>query len=81
MEHIFELTISCLLAVNVYFLKDMVKGLNQVKVELGKLITSHDNTSENVKENSGDIKDLYKTVNTLRDKISKMEGELTHLNN
>lgn len=78
MEHMFEYVVSGLLAINVYFLKDMVKGLNQVKVELGKLITNHDNIAKDVEDSKEDIKDIYKTINTLRDKISKMEGELSH---
>lgn len=68
--------ISLLLMVNAFFVKELVKSINEVKLELAKLVTQHDNTSDTVKVHAEDIKELYKNLNNIREKINKIEGRV-----
>tara|TARA_R110000787_G_scaffold5686_6_gene20543 strand:- start:5972 stop:6229 length:258 start_codon:yes stop_codon:yes gene_type:complete len=68
--------ISLLLMVNAFFIKDLVKSINEVKLELARLVEKHDSTSDKVNSNIEDIKDLYKTLNDIRDRLSKVEGDV-----
>lgn len=71
--------ISLLLIVNAFFVKELVKSIGEVKLELVKLTTSHDGTAKEVRDNGDDIKDIYKSLNIMRDNISKIQGEMIHL--
>jgi len=75
---VFGSFISMLLIVNAFFIKELVKNISEIKIDVIKLLTNHDNSSSDIDDNKEDIKDLYKTINTLRDRINRIEGEMNH---
>jgi hypothetical protein len=71
--------ITILLGVNAFFIKDLVKSINEVKLELGKLVTEHSNTKEISVAHSRDIRDLYHRTNNQESKIAILETKIARL--
>ena len=71
---VFNIVVPVLLAVNAYFIKDLLNSINQVKLELARLLSQHDNSKEKIADHSEDIKDLYKQINGMRDRLHSIEG-------
>lgn len=59
--------VSLLLAINGYFIKQLVNSLFEVRIRVEVLISKHDSTEKIAEKNAADI------VN-LREKLHKIEG-------
>lgn len=64
--------ISILLAVNGFFIRELVKSLYEVKIRVEVLISKHDNTEKIAEKNAADI------IN-IRERLHKTEGEILQI--
>ena len=66
--------ITILLAINAFFVKDLVRTINEVKLQLMRLITQHDNTADDVKENKEHLAEHAEIITRLRERVHSLEG-------
>ena len=64
--------ISILLAINGFFIRELVKSLYEVKIRVEVLISKHDNTEKIAEKNAADI------IN-IRERLHKTEGEILQI--
>lgn len=69
--------VSCLLGINAFFIRSLVQSINEVKLELGKLITEHSNSKEKLSDHSEDLKDLYRRTNDQEAKIAVLQNKMS----
>ena len=74
LSNLMYVLITVLLGVNAFFIKDLVKSINEVKLELGKLVTEHSNTKEISVTHSQDIRDLYNKTNDQENRLAVLES-------
>lgn len=74
LSHLMYVLITVLLGVNAFFIKDLVKSINEVKLELGKLVTEHSNSKATLGSHSEDLKELYKRTNDQEARLAVLEN-------
>ena len=65
--------ISSLLGLNAFLIKGLTHSINELKNELVRVATSHDNTMVDVKDNKVRIFELEKESHQLRERVYALE--------
>jgi len=68
--------LSSLLAVNAFFIRNLVKSINDMKVELAKLLTSQKYTASSLETQAHEIKDLYEKYGSLSSRVITLEEKV-----
>lgn len=69
-----------LLGANAFFIRSLVQSINEVKLELGKLVTEHSSSKEKLAAHSEDLKDLYKKTNDQEAEIAVLKEQMKAAN-
>jgi hypothetical protein len=64
--------LTVVMSINGWFLKGIYSDMQFVKIELAKLITSHDNTKQDAAVNAKEIYKMRERVHTLEGAYSQM---------
>lgn len=78
-ERITQLVVSILLAINAYFIRNLVQSLNDVKLELARLLTAQTYTQGALDNLDSETKDLYEKYGKLSTRVATLEANVKEL--
>jgi len=66
---IFGGLLTVLLGINAFFIKDLVRSIQEMRVDIVRITTQHDNTVLDVRDNKNRILILEKEISRIRERL------------